>query len=119
MFGKALIAGDDDLMKAMLRIALDAQGYQVFEARNGQECLQQYEQIKPDLVFLDSVMSVMDGYACCKLIRQKSGAKNTPIIMLSSRDDSASIQRAFKVGVTDYILKTNSAACNFLKEKIR
>jgi PleD family two-component response regulator len=116
MSSRALISGDDDLMRAMLRSALESQGYQVFETRNGQECLQQYEQVKPSLIFLDCIMPVMDGYTCCELLRQKSAAKYTPIIMLSSRDDIASVQQAFKSGVTDYILKTNLMAGHFSKD---
>jgi PleD family two-component response regulator len=103
MSANALIAGDDDLIRAMLRSALEAQDYQVFETRNCQDCIQKYEQINPSIIFLDCAMPVMDGYTCCKLLRQKSSAKYTPIIMILSRNDSASIQQAFESGATDYI----------------
>lgn len=118
MSTKALIAGDDDHIRAMLKSALETLGYQVFETRNGQECIQKYEQINPSIIFLDCTMPVMDGYTCCTLLRQKISAKHTPIIMISSRSDSKSIKRAFEAGVTDYILKTNSASYYLPKDKI-
>lgn len=109
MSGIALIAEDDDLIRTMLRCTLEAQGYQVFEASDGQQCLSQYEQLCPnivfDIIFLDCVMPVMDGYRCCEALRKQPGAEHTPIVMITGQDDSASIQRAFDAGVTDYILK--------------
>jgi diguanylate cyclase len=99
----ALIAGDNDLVRTMLRAALEAQGYQVFETRTGQECLQQYEQLHPNLIFLDCAMPEMDSYACCEAIREKTSAEHTPIVMIASRNDIVSIKRAFDSGATDYI----------------
>jgi diguanylate cyclase (GGDEF)-like protein len=101
----ALIAGDSDFERALLLHALEGQDYKVFETRNGQECLQQYQQLCPDIVLLDCIMPVMDGYSCCEALREQSETEHMPIVMLSNREDSASIQRAFDSGATDYILK--------------
>jgi diguanylate cyclase (GGDEF)-like protein len=101
----ALIAEADDLTRAVLKHALEGQGYQVFEASNGQECLQQCEQLLPDIILLDSIMPVMDGYACCEALRKRINTVHTPIVMLSHQDDNTSIQQAFDLGATDYVLK--------------
>jgi diguanylate cyclase (GGDEF)-like protein len=105
MPGIVLIAEDDDLTRAMLRHALEERDYQVFETRNGQECLQQYQQIQPNLILLDGIMPVMDGYACCAALRKYPEAAQTPIVMISGQKEDASIERAFASGVTDYMLK--------------
>lgn len=101
----ALIAEDDDLTRAVLKHALEGQGYQVFEASDGQACLQQCEQLLPDIILLDSIMPVMDGYACCEALRKRINTVHTPIVMLSHQDDNTSIQQAFDLGATDYVLK--------------
>jgi PleD family two-component response regulator len=100
-----LIADDDEAARILLRHILEDQGYEVIEAQNGQECIRSYLQFRPDLVLLDCVMPVMDGYTCCQNLRALSHADKTPIVMLTSLNDSNSIQRAFSLGVTDYIPK--------------
>lgn len=100
-----LIADDDDAARIVLRHLLEEQGYEVIEAQNGQECIRSYLQFHPDLVLLDCVMPVMDGYTCCQHLRTLPNADDTPIVMLTSLSDSNSIQRAFTLGVTDYIPK--------------
>jgi PleD family two-component response regulator len=100
-----LIADDDDAARIVLRHILEDQGYEVIEAQNGQECIHSYLQFHPDLVLLDCVMPVMDGYTCCQHLRALPNTDHTPIVMLTSLNDSNSIQRAFALGVTDYIPK--------------
>lgn len=100
-----LIADDDAAARIVLRHLLEDQGYEVIEAQNGQECIRSYLQFQPDLVLLDCVMPVMDGYTCCQRLRTLPNADDTPIVMLTSLSDSNSIQRAFALGVTDYIPK--------------
>jgi diguanylate cyclase (GGDEF)-like protein len=114
--GIFLIADDNDLIRAMLHHALVERDYQVFEARNGQECLQKYQLYHPDIILLDDDMPLMDGYACCRAFRKQIESADTPIIMISAREDSASIKQAFDSGVTDYIHKP--IQWNFLLQRI-
>jgi diguanylate cyclase (GGDEF)-like protein len=103
--GVALVADDDDLMRKTLRYILEEHGYQVVETSNGQECLQQFDQLHPDIVLLDCSMPIMDGYTCCEELRMLDSAEHTPVVMITGHDDGTSIQRAFASGATDYILK--------------
>jgi diguanylate cyclase (GGDEF)-like protein len=103
--GVALVAEDDELMRKTLRYTLEEFGYQVVETNNGKECLQQYEQLHPDIVFLDCTMPIMDGYACCKKLRMLENSEHTPVVMITGQDGDTSIQQAFASGATDYILK--------------
>ncbi|WP_404783739.1 diguanylate cyclase domain-containing protein [Altericista sp. CCNU0014] len=103
--GVALIAEDDDLMRRTLRYTLEEYGYQVVETNNGQECLEQYEQLNPDIILLDCTMPIMNGYTCCEQLRMLDKAAHTPIVMITGLDGDSSIQRAFASGATDYVLK--------------
>jgi diguanylate cyclase (GGDEF)-like protein len=103
--GVALVADDDELVRKTLRYTLEEFGYQVVEADNGQECLQQYEQLHPDIVLLDCTMPIMDGYTCCKKLRMLENSEHTPVVMITGHDGESSIQKAFASGATDYILK--------------
>ncbi len=124
-----LVADDDKTIRVLLRKAMEQEGYRVVEVNDGKQCLDAYETIKPDIVLLDAVMPVMDGFTCCKHLLQiarnnlisalanfdtESTLKNTviskiwertPILMITCLDDEESVNRAFDAGATDYVTK--------------
>ncbi|MBD2446748.1 PleD family two-component system response regulator [Nostoc sp. FACHB-152] len=124
-----LVADDDKTIRVLLREAMEQEGYRVVEVTDGKQCLDAYETVKPDIVLLDAIMPVMDGFTCCKQLLQiarnnlisalanldidsaSGGAVisklwgRTPILMITSLDDAASVDRAFEAGATDYITK--------------
>jgi PleD family two-component response regulator len=100
-----LIADDDSSIRSLLKLAIQSKGYQVEEAANGEECLAKYARCQPDIVLLDAVMPVMDGFTCCQRLRSLPGGAQIPILMLTFLDDRESIDRAFQTGATDYLTK--------------
>lgn len=102
---RILIIDDDQSMRVMLRKIMAEEGYEVMEATNGQEGLQVFESYHPDLVLTDALMPVMDGLQYCARLRQKPYGVDVPLLIITSLDDEASIDRAFAVGATDYITK--------------
>lgn len=98
-----LVVDDDRVLRSLLRLAMEEEGYQVAEAKNGENCLSEFARLQPDIVLLDAVMPVMDGFACCDRLR--ATAKHTPILMITVLDDGDSVDRAFAVGATDYVTK--------------
>ena len=101
-----LIADDDRSTIILLRAILQKEGCRVIAASNGEECLKLYHQEKPDLVVLDAVMPIVDGFTCCQEIKAPNDSlANTPIIMITGLDGRKSVDRAFQVGAIDYINK--------------
>jgi DNA-binding response OmpR family regulator len=100
-----LIADDDSSIRSLLKLAIQSKGYQVEEAANGEECLAKYARCQPDIVLLDAVMPVMDGFTGCQRLRSLPGGAQIPILMLTFLDDRESIDRAFQAGATDYLTK--------------
>lgn len=100
-----LIVDDDRFMRSQLKELLEQEHYQVVEVTNGQQCLDLYLHLKPDLVLLDTVMPMMDGFTCCTELGALSDIHAAPILMMTALDDMASIERAFSVGATDYVTK--------------
>ncbi len=124
-----LVADDDTTMRLLLREAMEQEGYRVVEVCNGQECLEAYTAVKPDLILLDAVMPVMDGFTCCKelihiakknlalaLASFDSGSSfnntlismlwdRTPILMITGLDDPESVDCAFEAGASDFVTK--------------
>ncbi|OQY55783.1 MAG: hypothetical protein DRR08_13430 [Candidatus Parabeggiatoa sp. nov. 2] len=100
-----LIVDDDMFMRGMLKNLLERQGYRVVVAAEGAKAVEEFQRSRPDLVLMDAVMPVMDGFmACAELKKLKLGA-DVPVIMITSLDDEASVDKAFEVGAVEYITK--------------
>jgi two-component system KDP operon response regulator KdpE len=96
-----LVVDDEPQIRRVMRATLTAQGYEIVEARDGQEALEKMKE-KPDLVILDMNLPVMDGLEACRAIRASS---NVPVIMLTVRSAEKDKVRALDAGADDYIVK--------------
>jgi DNA-binding response OmpR family regulator len=97
-----LVVDDDISIRKFVRANLVARGFNVEIAANGKEALDSFEIKTPDLVILDIMMPVMDGFETCRRIREKS---SVPIIMLSAKDDERDKIRCLEMGADDYLPK--------------
>ena len=100
-----LVVEDDKATRLMLRHALKRDGYTVKEAEDGERALAAYERWRPDIVLLDAVMPVLDGFSTCSRLRQLPGGAGTPVLIITGLDDDLSVEQAFQAGATDYITK--------------
>ena len=97
-----LIVEDDPNIRELLQLYLEKDGYAVTQATDGGQGLEKFRAIKPDLVLLDVMMPVMDGWAVCKAIRAEG---NTPVIMLTAKGETDDKVTGLKAGADDYITK--------------
>jgi len=100
-----LIADDDQSTRILLRLILKKDGYQVIEVENGRECLSAWQKHQPDMILLDAMMPVMDGFECCQQLNEIANNLDIPVLMITGLNDKESVDRAFAVGATDYITK--------------
>jgi len=102
--GKQIVIADDEEQLALaVKIRLQSQGYQVRTAPNGQAALELAEQQRPDLILLDVLMPVMDGYSCLREINARFGRGKIPVIILTARDRMKDL---FELeGIEDYVVK--------------
>jgi DNA-binding response OmpR family regulator len=103
---KVLVADDDADLLDLLTYALRREGYTVLAAINGQQALHRYEAENPDIVLLDVTMPKVDGFEVCRHIRRES---DTPIILLTARDEEEDVVRGLRIGADDYVTKPFSA----------
>ena len=97
-----LIVEDDPNIRELLQLYLEKDGYAVTLATDGGQGVEKYRAIKPDLVLLDVMMPVMDGWAVCKAIREEG---DTPIIMLTAKGETDDKVMGLKSGADDYVTK--------------
>ena len=97
-----LIVEDDKNIAELLQLYLEKEGYAVSIAADGGQGLAKFRSENPDLVLLDVMMPVMDGWAVCKTIRSES---QTPIIMLTAKSETDDKVTGLRSGADDYITK--------------
>ncbi|MEO1245371.1 MAG: EAL domain-containing protein [Pseudomonadota bacterium] len=100
-----LIADDEKSQRMLARAALELSGFDVLEARDGREALSKADAENPDLILLDVEMPELDGFAACVRLRKLKHLVDTPIIVLTGREDDESIRNAYDSGATDFISK--------------
>ena len=99
---KILIVEDEANIRELLRLYLEREGYTVIEAENGVEGIKKWKSDKPDMLLLDVMMPVMDGWEVCREIRAES---DVPIIMLTAKGETADRVSGLEMGADDYIVK--------------
>ena len=97
-----MVDDDPDILEALAEI-LDAEGFAVDRARNGKEALERMEKAAPQLVLLDLMMPVMDGWEFSQHMRKREAIANTPIIVLSA--DRNVSNKAKDIGAIGYLAK--------------
>ena len=102
MATSVLVVEDDRNIGELLQLYLEKEGYAVTIATDGGQGLQKFRAIHPDLVLLDVMMPVMDGWAVCRAIRAES---QTPIIMLTAKSETEDKITGLRTGADDYITK--------------
>lgn len=99
---KILVVDDEPKIRMFIRATLEARGYEVHLAQDGAEAVEKAALILPDVIILDVNMPRMDGIEACRRIREWT---NTPVIVLSVREDEKDKVRALNEGADDYITK--------------
>lgn len=101
----ALIVEDEETNRLILKSLLKKQGYDVLEATNGAEAVASFTAHRPDIIFMDVMMPVMDGYEATSRIKQDAGDHFVPIIFLTAMSDEKALARCVEVGGDDFLAK--------------
>lgn len=99
---QVLIVEDDDRIRAVLRLALEDEGYEVAEAADTPSALAEVRTSLPDLMMVDLMLGEVDGYTCIREVRRIS---DIPIVIVSARSDTHDIVAGLEAGADDYVTK--------------
>ena len=102
MMKKILVVDDEKPISDIIRFNLEKEGYDVSTAFDGEEAVEQFEKVGPDLILLDLMLPKMDGLEVCRQIRKTS---DVPIIMLTAKDSEIDKVLGLELGADDYITK--------------
>ena len=103
--GSLLIVDDIPANISVLSESLEEVGFEVAIAKNGERAIKKAEYANPDLILLDVMMPVMDGFDACKILKSKEKTKDIPIIFMTALTDTVDKVKGFELGAADYITK--------------
>ena len=102
---RILIVEDDPDLRTILKLQLLSQDYEVVEAGNGAEGFAAIQSQAPDMVILDLMMPVMDGFGFLKRVRSLMGTKDVPVLILTASEDERNKVRGFQYQADNYMSK--------------
>ncbi len=102
MTTKILVVEDDERIRTAVRLALEKEGWEVFEAASGEEALEIFQNQICDIVLIDIMLPGIDGFEVCRAVRRIS---DLPIVMVTARDDTHDVVAGLEAGADDYLTK--------------
>ncbi|MGH1413454.1 MAG: phosphate regulon transcriptional regulator PhoB [Pelagimonas sp.] len=103
-----LVVEDEAAQREILAYNLEAEGFRVVRAENGEEALVMVSEENPDIIVLDWMMPNVSGIEVCRQIKTRPETRNVPIIMLSARSEEVDRVRGLETGADDYVVKPYS-----------
>ena len=100
-----LVVDDDEVIRQLITVNLELEGFDVHTAYDGQDCLDKIKDIDPDVVTLDVMMPRLDGWETAQRIRSDNSLAEVRIVLLSARAQEADIERGDTIGVDAYLTK--------------
>ena len=102
---KILVADDEQDVVRLIEFRLSKEGFEIISCGDGQAAVQLAESEKPDLIILDIMMPLMDGMEVLRQVRSHRTTSRIPVIMLTAKTSSLNIDEAWRLGVSDYLVK--------------
>ena len=103
--GRVLVVDDDDVIRQLITVNLELEGFDVVTAVDGQDALDKIKDARPDVVTLDVMMPRLDGWETAARLRQDPETAHVKVVLLSARAQEADIQRGHRIGVDAYLTK--------------
>ncbi len=103
--GRVLVVDDDDVIRQLITVNLELEGFEVTTAVDGQDCLDKVKDVDPVVITLDVMMPRMDGWEAAGRLRADPETAGVKVVLLSARAQEADLQRGDRLGVDAYLTK--------------
>jgi two-component system, OmpR family, phosphate regulon response regulator PhoB len=109
---RVLFIEDDPAVAEMYKLKLELDGYTVTVAKDGEEGLSIANEAPPDIIFLDTRLPKMDGFAVLERLRSADRTREIPVIILSNYGERELVDRGLKLGALEYLIKSQTTPAN-------
>ena len=113
---KLLIVEDDKIIINMYRVKFTNAGHEVKLAENGEEGLALMKSFHPDIVLMDLMMPIMDGFTAVTKAKADPAIKDIPIVVLTNLSQAEDVEEIIKIGAVDYIVKSHLTPAQILEK---
>jgi CheY-like chemotaxis protein len=103
--GRVLVVDDDDVIRQLITVNLELEGFEVATAVDGQDCLDKVKDVAPDVITLDIMMPRLDGWEAASRLRADPETADIKVVLLSARAQEADLERGSRIGVDAYLTK--------------
>jgi CheY-like chemotaxis protein len=103
--GRVLVVDDDDVIRQLITVNLELEGFDVTTATDGQDCLDKVKDVNPAVITLDIMMPRLDGWEAASRLRADPETADIKVVLLSARAQEADLQRGDRIGVDAYLTK--------------
>jgi len=103
--GRVLVVDDDDVIRQLITVNLELEGFEVATAVDGQDCLDKVGEFDPAVITLDIMMPRLDGWEAASRLRADPRTAGVKVVLLSARAQEADLQRGDRIGVDAYLTK--------------
>jgi DNA-binding response OmpR family regulator len=100
-----LVVDDDEVIRQLIAVNLQLEGFEVDTAVDGQDCLDKVESVRPDVITLDVMMARLDGWVTAVKLRDNPATEKVKVVMITARAQEHDIQRGHEIGVDAYVTK--------------
>lgn len=104
---KILVIEDDKFFQTLVTKKLIGEGYEVLTASDSNEALAILEKEKPNLIILDLILPILDGFEILSIVKKDEKTKDIPVIILSNLGQKEEVERAIALGANDFMIKVN------------
>ena len=104
---RVLIVEDDKMIGSMYKTKLESEGFEIFLADNGEAGLELAKQEKPDIIMLDIILPLLDGFSVLEELKKDASTKNIPVVMLTNLSTDEDKEKGKEMGAADYLVKAN------------
>lgn len=102
---KLLIADDEQGVRSLVRMTLEDEGVEIYEAADGTQALEMARSIVPDMILLDVMMPGLTGIEVCREVKMDPALRNLTVVMLTAKAQHHDRERGFEAGADDYFTK--------------
>ena len=102
---RVLVVDDSEVIRQLIAVNLELEGFEVFLAEDGQDCLEQLGSLAPDAITLDVVMPRLDGFATLARLRGAAATRELPVVMVTACAQESDLARGRELGVQAYLTK--------------
>jgi CheY-like chemotaxis protein len=112
---KILIAEDEQILAELSAVRFRAEGFQVFTAGDGQQCLEVAARERPDIILLDVIMPVMNGFEALKLMKADPSLSSIPVVIFSNLAQEKEIAEGKRLGAIDFFVKAKMTPTEYVE----